>query len=109
MDDLTTLITRTDCEYILKSLFKNEKNLKLLMEKVFREETELESEELLSKFWAAYTYEETFSDFDDHETKWLRNLKNENARLEPYKPKIQSSFQQMVENLKFFKKVQSKF
>lgn len=79
------------------------------MEKVFGEETELESEELLSKFWAAYTYEETFSDFDDHETKWLRNLKNENARLEPYKPKIQSSFQQMVENLKFFKKVQSKF
>jgi hypothetical protein len=70
------------------------------MEKVFREETELESEELLSKFWAAYTYEETFSDFDDQ---------NENARLEPYKPKIQSSFQQMVENLKFFKKVQSKF
>jgi len=44
----------------------------------------------MSKFWAAYTYEENFSDFNDHETKWLRTQKDENARLESFKPKIQS-------------------
>jgi len=90
-------------------LFTNQKHLKLLLDKIFGQETELESSELLSKFWAAYTYEENFSDFDDHETKWLRTQKDKNARIESSKPKIQSQLQQTVENLKFFKQIQTKF
>jgi len=39
VDDLSTFVERTACENILQGLFTNEKRLKLLLDKIFGEET----------------------------------------------------------------------
>jgi len=39
VDDLSKFIERTVCENILKGLFSNEKRLKILLDKIFGEET----------------------------------------------------------------------